>query len=371
METCPNRDAIRYFGWCEFPAPPRTSASVTGNRQFVLTTKTTQVIDVSIDNIKNESTEDKKFKEFIRRTDVLAAFLHAYVDEFKDCSRDTIIDCIQKENTDKYVQERNVFPDSGKKNGIEVDTLFRVKLPESDSSVAVYVNIEGQNKYYLPYKIERRVEAYVSELIAAQKGIEYKKQEYDKIKKIYSIWLLFDHPNRRKNAIIRYDRTPNVIYGDLESNKLNFDLANITIVYVGAYNEELSEAMGLVTALFGSGLTDDERYATLADKYKIQLNDEDNRRLRDIVSWAESFYVGYEECKRISETEGRAKGMAEGRAEGMAEGMAEGRIESTSENVATVVKKYGVSVDQAIEDFNVPEDIRDEVRRRAMDLLAE
>ena len=89
--------------------------------------------------------------------------------------------------------------------------------------------------------------------------------------------------------------------------------------------------------------------------------------MRDIVSWAESFYVGYEECKRISETEGRAKGMAEGRAEGMAEG----RIESTSENVATVVKKYGVSVDQAIEDFNVPEDIRDEVRRRAMDLLAE
>ena len=367
MEICPNRDAIRYFGWCGFPAPPRTSASVTGNRQFVLTTKTTQVIDVSIDNIKNESTEDKKFKEFIRRTDVLAAFLHAYVDEFKDCSRETIIDCIQKENSDKYVQERNVFPDSGKKNEIEVDTLFRVKLPESDGSVAVYVNIEGQNKYYLPYKIERRVEAYVSELIAAQRGIEYKGQEYDKIKKVYSIWLLFDHPERRKNAIIRYDRTPKIVYGDYKPDQMKFDLANITIVYVGTYKEDLSEAMGLVTALFGSGLTADERNATLADKYKIQLNDEDNRRLRDIVSWAESFYVGYEECKRISETEGRAKGMAEGRAEGMAEG----RIESTSENVATVVKKYGVSVDQAIEDFNVPEDIRDEVRRRAMALLAE
>ena len=365
MEICPNRDAIRYFGWCGFPAPPRTSASVTGNRQFVLTTKTTQVIDVSID--KNESTEDKKFKEFIRRTDVLAAFLHAYVDEFKNCSRETIIDCIQKENSDKYVQERNVFPDSGKKNEIEVDTLFRVKLPESDGSVAVYVNIEGQNKYYLPYKIERRVEAYVSELIAAQRGIEYKGQEYDKIKKVYSIWLLFDHPERRKNAIIRYDRTPKIVYGDYKPDQMKFDLANITIVYVGTYKEDLSEAMGLVTALFGSGLTADERNATLADKYKIQLNDEDNRRLRDIVSWAESFYVGYEECKRISETEGRAKGMAEGRAEGMAEG----RIESTSENVATVVKKYGVSVDQAIEDFNVPEDIRDEVRRRAMDLLAE
>ena len=59
--------------------------------------------------------------------------------------------------------------------------------------------------------------------------------------------------------------------------------------------------------LSGSGLTAEERNCTLSDKYEIALTDEDNRRLNDMVSLMESFYLGYENCKRISETEGRAK----------------------------------------------------------------
>ena len=77
----------------------------------------------------------------------------------------------------------------------------------------------------------------------------------------------------------------------------------------------------------------------------------------------ESFYLGYENCKRISETEGRAKGMAEGRAEGI--------IETLPACVVVAVRKYGVTIDQAIDDYAVPEDIREEIRRRAEALLKE
>ena len=81
----------------------------------------------------------------------------------------------------------------------------------------------------------------------------------------------------------------------------------------------------------------------------------------------ESFYLGYENCKRISETEGRAKGMAEGRAKGRAEGI----IETLPACVVVAVRKYGVTIDQAIDDYAVPEDIREEIRRRAEALLKE
>ena len=127
--------------------------------------------------------------------------------------------------------------------------------------------------------------------------------------------------------------------------------------------------------LSGSGLTAEERNCTLSDKYEIALTDEDNRRLNDMVSLMESFYLGYEDCKRISETEGRAKGMSEGRAEGLAEGRAEGKIEgridALSTCIAVAVRKYGVTIDQAIDDYAVPEDIREEIRRRAEALLKE
>ena len=320
-----------------------------------------------IENKTNLRNKDNVFKGIIRKADVLAAFLHTYVDEFRDCSKDTILNCIPKEINDEYAQERNVFPDSGKENEMEMDTLFRVKLPDSDESIAVYVNVEGQNKYYLPYQIERRAEAYISELIASQKGREYTNQNYDGIKKVYSIWLIFNPPEKSSNTIIRYDRKPEFIFGNREWEYPKFDLTHITMVYVGRYDDSLPDAIGLPTALFGSGLTAEERNCTLSDKYKIALTDEDNRRLNDMVSLMESFYLGYENCKRISETEGRAEGLAEGRAEGKIEG----RIDALSTCIAVAVRKYGVTIDQAIDDYAVPEDIREEIRRRAEALLKE
>ena len=53
----------------------------------------------------------------------------------------------------------------------------------------------------------------------------------------------------------------------------------------------------------------------------------------------------------------------------MAEGKAEGRIDALSTCIAVAVRKYGVTIDQAIDDYAVPEDIREEVRRRAEALL--
>ena len=141
------------------------------------------------------------------------------------------------------------------------------------------------------------------------------------------------------------------------------------MVYVGSYDDTLPDAIGLPAALFGSGLDSQKRNDALSDKYKIVLTDEDSRRLNDMVSLMQSFYDGYENCKRISETEGRAKGIAEGRAEGLSEGRAEGNIETLSKCVASNVTRYGISVEQAMDDFDVQDDIRDEVRRRAEAIL--
>lgn len=74
-----------------------------------------------------------------------------------------------------------------------------------------------------------------------------------------------------------------------------------------------------------------------------------------MVSLMASFYLDYENCKRISETEGRAEGI----------------IETLPACVIVAVRKYGVTIDQAIDDYAVPEDIREEIRRRAEALLKE
>ena len=64
-----------------------------------------------------------------------------------------------------------------------------------------------------------------------------------------------------------------------------------------------------------------------------------------------------------------AEGRAEGRAEGLSEGRTEGNIETLSKCVASNVTRFGITVEEAMDGFDVTEDIRDEVRRRAEAIL--
>ena len=299
-----------------------------------------------LDIEQNRKKYDSKFKSTIKKTDVLAAFLHEYIDEYMEMDRDQILACIDKEATGRYAKDCNPKPLIGKKNDSEMDTLFRVRLPDSDQSIAVYVNIEGQNKFYLPYPIEKRAESYVSELILSQNGKEILNHDYKNLKKVYSVWLIFNPPNRLKNTVIRYDRRPEVMFGDLDVKVPDMDLTHVIMVYIGDYNEALPDPLALVSALFSDNMDSDTRFNTLDDRFNITFTDEERKEVEDLVSLHDSFYEGYVNY-----------------------GMTKGYENATSKDVASLSAKLDMSVEQAMDLLDVPQDIREDVRTGAERIL--
>ena len=56
-------------------------------------------------------------------------------------------------------------------------------------------------------------------------------------------------------------------------------------------------------------------------------------------------------------------GYREGKAEGVAEGRAEGRVDSTSNGVIFYMKEMGISVDEALSRYPIPDEYRSEVEK--------
>ena len=296
---------------------------------------------------------DSIFKSTIKKTDVLASFLHEYVDEYMDMTREEILACIDKEATGRYAKECNTQP-LGEKDGSRVDSLFRVRLPDSDGSVAVYVNVEGQNKFHLPYPLENRAESYVSELLYSQNGKEMHNHDYGNLKKVYSIWLLFNPPKKLMNTAIRYDRQPHLLFGEPQSELPKMDLTHVIMVYIGRYREDLPDALALVSALFSDSMDSDVRFRTLDSRFKITFDDKERREVEEMVSLHDSFYEGY---------------VSYGIELGRVEGYSKGEINNASRSVASLTTKLNITLEQAIDLLDVPSDIKDEVRQKAEQIL--
>lgn len=55
-------------------------------------------------------------------------------------------------------------------------------------------------------------------MLSAQLGTEFNAQNYDNIKKVYSIWICMDTNVAASNTITSYEVQPGNIYGEYEFN---------------------------------------------------------------------------------------------------------------------------------------------------------
>ena len=194
----------------------------------------------------------------------------------------------------------------------------------------------------------------MSDLIAYQRGREYVKSHYESIKKVYSIWLLFEPPGWLANSIVRYDRTPSVVFGSIDVNRIpKMDLTHIIMVNLGSYHDDLPENLALVTALFSAGLDADRRFGTLEDRFKISFDDEERREVEEMLSLYDSFEENHINYGNHRYEEGRI----------------EGRVEGMIELVTNMVSK-GMSVDDALDFIDEDDETRGRIRNTVLDVLS-
>ena len=81
---------------------------------------------------------------------------------------------------------------------ITYDIRFLAIVPGTGETIRLIINIEAQNDFYPGYPIIKRALYYCSRMISSQYGSEFTETHYEKIRKVYSIWICPNPPKKRE-----------------------------------------------------------------------------------------------------------------------------------------------------------------------------
>ena len=156
------------------------------------------------------------------------------------------------------------------------DIRFQAQSPEGER-LALIINVEAQQSSQVSYPLIKRALYYGSRLISSQHDIEFTHSHYEKIKKVYSIWLCMDTPNQ-KSGITRYRTQEIPEYGAIREKEINYDLQQIVMVYIGEDRKHLrNKFLRMLYDLFKSDKNAQEKKKVLHQKYQITLVPKEER----------------------------------------------------------------------------------------------
>ena len=207
----------------------------------------------------NSAAYDKLAKKILSRKPILARILRYAVEEFADCDIEEIekkyiegdpyIDSVPLNDT-LDISGKNTESGSPNEGLVTFDIIFDALVPKGDGKVKVIINLEPQKTTkHLHYKLMKRAVYYAARLISSQKEKEFHNDDYNHIKKVYSIWICMDVQNYRTDSIQEYRLTEDVLHGKFKDNVENYDLFRIVVLNLGK-EQTTHELLNLLYLLF-------------------------------------------------------------------------------------------------------------------------
>ena len=197
---------------------------------------------------------DSACKRLLANKVILAWIMKSCLEEYANCSIQEIMEqYIEGEpdigqvpvNMDEKVLSEQIETASVEDNSVyegtvSYDIRFYANTPGTGERNRLIINIEAQNDFYPGYPIVKRGIYYCSRMISSQYGVEFTESHYDRIKKVYSIWICMNPPKYRRNSINRYFIKEEKLIGDVSERKENYDLITTVMICLGESNDKNS-----------------------------------------------------------------------------------------------------------------------------------
>ena len=212
---------------------------------------------------------DETGKKVLRYREVLANILKYSIPEYAPYTAQEIMEFIE---TDSITGEVPVAPDADtrihgvnteqssiKEANLTFDVLFNVLKPDK-VKVHLHVDIELQQEYNPGYSIEKRGIYHLSRMISSHLDVITKKTNYDKLQKVYSIFICVGNvPAYLHNTVSYYEfvNTQNIGFKDSKKAKEyickseNYDLMGLIIVRISEkITENVTEIIDFLHGIF-------------------------------------------------------------------------------------------------------------------------
>ena len=156
------------------------------------------------------------------------------------------------------------------------DVRFNAIAPstEEHGNIRLIINAEAQNRFKPKYSLTKRAVYYGSRLISAQHGTVFTKSDYQKLRKVYSIWICVNPAKKFRNTITRYSLKPETIIGNAVEAPENYDLINIVMVCLGKMEEwNDNNLIKFLGVLFRNELSAREKKDILERDFNIPMTE--------------------------------------------------------------------------------------------------
>lgn len=286
---------------------------------------------------------DAACKKVLSIKQINGRILKTVADEFKDIDEEEIIKCIGNIETGTSPVHADTTPliatddseDTTETEGtVRYDVKYTARVPGSEGNISVIINIEAQNSFNPGYSLLKRGIYYCCRLISSQYNRVFSNSEYDKLRKVYSIWICTSPDKKHRNTIMKYSMLPTALLGNSEeldsTDKPNYDMLDLIMICLddNTYtknNVSISKEQYLVnmlSALFASGMNAAEKQKILSDDYNLKLTKENSKEVEEMCNLSYKFL-----------SDGVNIGIAKGIAEGIAEGTSREKLEGAVEYI--------------------------------------
>ena len=230
---------------------------------------------------------DASCKRLLANRMILAWIMKSCLEEYRDAAVEEI--------AEKYIEgepqiaQTAVNADEGRREGEQIrgmdtkdstiqegtvlyDIRFFALVPGAENTISLIINVEAQNDFYPGYPIIKRGIYYCSRMISSQYGTEFTEGHYEKIKKVYSIWICMNPPRIRENTISRYLLKEENLVGRAVEKKENYDLMTAVMICLGSQEDKSYDGiLKLLDVLLSSEKEAEEKKKILQEEFQIRM----------------------------------------------------------------------------------------------------
>ena len=249
-------------------------------------------ISSEIDSADTKAQYDEHVRRMLKDKDILAFVLKYSVREFADYTIEEAQAAIDGEpkiathkvrpNAVETLENESNIPGEGK---MYFDIIFYAKTKDAIRQ-KLYINIEAQKSFYPGYDLVTRGIVYPARLISQQMDIEFTADNYDGVKKVYSIWICMNTPDKKRSyekvsdTIVEYSIKPTIVYPSKGNPDRiatgRYDL--MSTVFINLNSEKTIKSKNTLISMLSTLLSNDikpsEKKRLLQKDYGISMSHE-------------------------------------------------------------------------------------------------
>lgn len=236
----------------------------------------------SINTIGDDASYDDACKRLLSHKEVLARILKECVSEYKSYDIETIKNCIgkdisvSKEAVHQFERVVNENTEDGTvtEGLIKFDIKFTAITPDKEP-IQLIINVENQSDYSPGYPLVKRCIYYACRLISAEHETVFKNDDYDKIVKVYTIWICTSNFEKEEPRITEFVLDKKELLGkSYPIKKKDYDLLDIIIIRLCKNpNDYDSAIIRFLTYLLSHKFSIAERKRVLSQDYNIKMHE--------------------------------------------------------------------------------------------------